>query len=102
LDRHNAFTDFVHAIREYRRLADSTPSTLQGSDYALAVQELNRTIEQAEALCSMISDLMPCKIGSQKDWTKADEVGLVNFPVARWCPKFCSCGTLKTWMHRDR
>jgi hypothetical protein len=28
LDRQNALTDLVHAIREYRRLADSTPLTL--------------------------------------------------------------------------
>ena len=51
LDRQNALTDLVHAIREYRKLADSTPLTLQGSDYAHAVQELNKAIDRAEALC---------------------------------------------------
>jgi hypothetical protein len=35
-ERQNALTDLVHAIREYRRLADSTPLTLKGADYALA------------------------------------------------------------------
>jgi hypothetical protein len=31
LDRQNALIDLVHAIREYWKLADSTPLTLQGS-----------------------------------------------------------------------
>jgi len=52
LDRQIALTDLVHAIREYRKLADTTPLTLQGSDYAHAVQELNKAIDRAEALCS--------------------------------------------------
>jgi hypothetical protein len=47
-----AVADLVHAIQEYRRLADSTPLTLQGADYALAGQELNKSIERAETLCS--------------------------------------------------
>jgi hypothetical protein len=51
-DRQNALIDLVHAVREYWRLADSTPLTLQGADYVLAVQELNKVIERAEALCS--------------------------------------------------
>ena len=42
--------DLVHAIREYRRLAETTPLTLQGSDYAHAVQELNKVIDRANAL----------------------------------------------------
>jgi hypothetical protein len=45
-DRQNALTDLVHAIREYRKLADQK---LQGSDYAHAVQELNKAIDRAEA-----------------------------------------------------
>src|SRR5271166_1583670 len=49
-DRQNALTDLVHAIREYRRLADSTPLTLQGAVYAKAVQELNKAIERADAM----------------------------------------------------
>ena len=52
LDRQNALTDLVHAIREYRKLADSTPLTRRGVDYAHAVQELNKAIDRAEALCS--------------------------------------------------
>jgi hypothetical protein len=42
-------TELVHAIREYRKLADQKPLTLQGSDYAHAVQELNKAIDRAEA-----------------------------------------------------
>jgi hypothetical protein len=42
------FTPF----RGYRRLAESTPLTLQNSDYAHAVHELNKAIDRAEALCS--------------------------------------------------
>jgi hypothetical protein len=47
-ERQNALTDLVHAVREYRRLADSTPLTFQGVDYAHAVQELNKAIDRAE------------------------------------------------------
>lgn len=46
-DRQNALTDLVHAIRECRRLADK-PLTLQGSEHAHAVQELNKAIDRAE------------------------------------------------------
>jgi hypothetical protein len=38
-DRQNALTDLVHAIWEYRKLADKRPLTLQGSDYVQSVQE---------------------------------------------------------------
>lgn len=49
-DRQLAPAELVHAIREYRKLADSKPLTLQGSDYAHALQELNRAIDQAEGV----------------------------------------------------
>jgi hypothetical protein len=49
-ERQIALTDLVHAIREYRKLAESKPLTLQGSDYAHAVQELNKAIDRAEGL----------------------------------------------------
>ena len=48
-DRQNAITDLVHAIREYRKLADK-PLTLQGSEYAHALLELNKAIDRAEGL----------------------------------------------------
>src|ERR1700722_7157547 len=48
-DRQNALTDLVGAIREYRKLADH-PLTLQGSEYAPAVQKLNQAIDRAEGL----------------------------------------------------
>ena len=44
-----ALAELVHAIREYRKIADSKPLTLQGSDYAQAVQRLNKAIDRAEA-----------------------------------------------------
>jgi hypothetical protein len=48
-DRQAALTDLIHAVQEFRKLAGE-PVTLQGSDYAHAVQELNKTIDRAEAL----------------------------------------------------
>jgi hypothetical protein len=50
MDRKTALTDLVHEIKEYRRLAEQKPLTLQGSDYAHAVQELNKAIDRAEGL----------------------------------------------------
>jgi molybdenum-dependent DNA-binding transcriptional regulator ModE len=48
-DRQSALTDLIHAIiREYRK-AGEQPLTLRGSDYAHAVQELNKAIDRAEA-----------------------------------------------------
>src|SRR6476659_5784358 len=49
-DRQIVLADLVHAVREYRRLAETTPLTLQGSDYAQAVLELNKVIDRANAL----------------------------------------------------
>lgn len=43
-DRQNALTDLVHAIWEYRKLADKRPLTLQGSDNVQSVQELNKAV----------------------------------------------------------
>jgi hypothetical protein len=48
-DRQNALTDLVSAIRDYRNYLDQ-PLTLRGSDYAHAVQELNKAIDRAEEL----------------------------------------------------
>jgi hypothetical protein len=48
-DRQNALTNLIHAIRELRKLVDQ-PLTLRGSDYAQAVQELNKAIDRAEEL----------------------------------------------------
>jgi hypothetical protein len=49
-DRQNALTNLIHAIGEYRKFADQ-PLTLRGSEYAVAVQELNKAIDRAEGLC---------------------------------------------------
>ena len=46
-DRQLALAELVHAIREYGRITNSKPLTLQGSDYAHAVQELNKAIDRA-------------------------------------------------------
>jgi hypothetical protein len=48
-DRQNALTELIQAIRAYRKLADQ-PLTLQGSDYAHVVLELNKAIDRAEGL----------------------------------------------------
>jgi hypothetical protein len=48
-DRQLALADLVHVIRHFRQIADSKP-LIQGSDYAHAVQELNKAIDRAEAL----------------------------------------------------
>ena len=47
-DRQNVLTDLIQAVREYRKLSDQ-PLTLRGSEYAHAVQELNKAIDRAEA-----------------------------------------------------
>jgi hypothetical protein len=49
-DRQNALHELVNAINQYRKLSESKPLTLQGSDYAHAVQELNKAIDQADGL----------------------------------------------------
>jgi hypothetical protein len=48
-DRQKVIADLVHAIRECRKLVDQ-PLTLQGSEYAHAVQRLNKAIDRAEDL----------------------------------------------------
>jgi hypothetical protein len=48
-DRQKAVTDLLDAIREYRNLADQ-PLTLQGSEYAQAVQTLNKAVDRADRL----------------------------------------------------
>ena len=45
-DRQLALGDLVKAIREFRKFTDR-PLTLRGSDYAHAVQELNKAIDRA-------------------------------------------------------
>ena len=45
-----ALTELAHAIRQFRKIADGKPLTLQGSDYAHAVQELNKAIDRTEGL----------------------------------------------------
>jgi hypothetical protein len=49
-DRQNALHELVHAIHEYRKVSESKPLTLQGSEYAHAVRELNTAIDLAEGL----------------------------------------------------
>jgi hypothetical protein len=51
-DQQIALTGLVDAIREYRRLAETAPLTLQGQKYTEAVEELNKAIDRAEAPCS--------------------------------------------------
>jgi hypothetical protein len=49
-DRQDALNELVEAIRKYRKLAEKTPLTLQGADFAQAVQKLNKAIDRAEGL----------------------------------------------------
>jgi hypothetical protein len=44
-DRQNALHELLNAINQYRKLSESKPLTLQGSDYAHAVLELNKAVE---------------------------------------------------------
>jgi hypothetical protein len=48
-DRQLALQNLVHAIDEFRKFTDQ-PLTLRGSDYAHAVQELNKAIDRANDL----------------------------------------------------
>jgi hypothetical protein len=48
--RQTALTDLIHAVRQYRTLAEKQPLTLQGADYAQAVHELNVALDRAEGL----------------------------------------------------
>jgi len=48
-DRQTALTELVHAVRDYRHLADQL-FTLRGSEYTHAVQELNKAIDRGEGL----------------------------------------------------
>jgi hypothetical protein len=49
-ERQLALTELVRAIQHYRKIADSKPLTLKGSEYPQAVQELNKAIDRAEGL----------------------------------------------------
>jgi hypothetical protein len=49
-DRQEAFGDLVHAIREYRKLADEKPLTLSEANYAQAVEELEQGNRSGEGL----------------------------------------------------
>jgi hypothetical protein len=48
--RQTALAGLVHAVRQYRKVAEAKPLTLQGSEYARAVKELDEAIERAEGL----------------------------------------------------
>ena len=48
-DRQIALDVLLKAIREFRKHTDE-PLTLRGSDYAHAVQELNKAIDRADGL----------------------------------------------------
>jgi hypothetical protein len=49
-ERKTVLADLVQAVRQYRKLADQKPLTLQGSDYAHAVLELNKALDRADTL----------------------------------------------------
>jgi hypothetical protein len=41
-NRQEALSELLQAIRKYRKLSEKTPLTLQGADFAQAVEDLNR------------------------------------------------------------
>jgi hypothetical protein len=49
-DHQTALSDLVNAVIAYRELAEKQPLTLQGSEYAHAVLELNKAIDRTEGL----------------------------------------------------
>jgi hypothetical protein len=49
-DRQSVLSDLVNGIGVFRNLAEATPLTLHGSDYAHAVHELNKAIDREDAL----------------------------------------------------
>ena len=49
-DRQLALAELVHAIRQFRKIAEGKPLALQGSDYAHAVEELNKAVDRADGL----------------------------------------------------
>ena len=51
-DRQIAIDGLVKAIQEFRKFTDQ-PLTLRGSDYAHAVQELNKVIDRADRLLQL-------------------------------------------------
>jgi hypothetical protein len=51
-ERQDALGELVDAVRMFRKLADSKPLTLQGNDYAEAVDRLNAAIDHADGLVS--------------------------------------------------
>jgi hypothetical protein len=49
-ERQNALHELLNAINQYRKISESKSLTLQGSEHAHAVLELNKAIDQAEGL----------------------------------------------------
>jgi hypothetical protein len=49
-DRKDALSELVDAVRLFRKLAESKLLTLQGADFAKAVERLNVAIDRAEGL----------------------------------------------------
>jgi hypothetical protein len=58
-ERQTVLADLVYAVRQYRTLAEKQPLTLQGSDYAHAVQELNKAIDRAERFVAVSDTASP-------------------------------------------
>jgi hypothetical protein len=52
-ERQAALSELVHAIKEHPTLPEAHPLTLQGSEYARAVTELDEAIDRAEGLLQL-------------------------------------------------
>jgi hypothetical protein len=57
-DRQDALSELVEATRKYWKLSEKTPLTLQGANFAQAVEELNKAIDRAEGLLQSCNDLV--------------------------------------------
>jgi hypothetical protein len=49
-DRQLALAELVRAIKQFRKIADSKPLTLQANEYPNAVEELKKAIDRADGL----------------------------------------------------
>ena len=68
--------DLVKAIQEFRKFTDQ-PLTLRGSDYAHAVQELNKVIDRADrasaiVIVCVVSDSSLWFAGLQEGWESSN------------------------------
>jgi hypothetical protein len=95
-DRQDALSELIEAIRKYRKLSEKTPLTLQGADFAQAVEDLNKAMDRAEGIDGAVMSprLAPLDLGLQgnpnsRNW----RMPLASFAVRRIFPEeYPLCG----------